>query len=385
MMNKKKISAIALISVLAIGTIIWGRSGHLLSFAAQKETTPQASDKSISVRVLTAKTELRTASTSYKATLEPAQEGIVSAQRSGKVVQINFENGKHASQGEVLIRLDDRDAKIQIQVSEAQLALAKATLQKAQTGLNTIQLSYNRTAALFQQGAVSQSELDAITSSLKIGQADVQSAEAGVQSYSASVDAQKTALDNTIIRAPISGIMDSKNVNLGQQVTPEIQLGKIKDVSSVDASIEIDQANITTVQLGQKAQVRLSETSDTYFDGLVNSIDPSADPSSRVFKAKVRVSNASGSLHPGVFSWVRLESVNPVPTLTLPVEVVTGKDGAYFVFVNEKGIAHRHLVLVGDVYNNRVEIKSGIPVGAQVITTNLNTIQDGDSVKVTAE
>lgn len=384
-MNKKNKILIGMAIVALLGGGMALKGGLIGSNQAGKDLAVPIKAKAVSVQVIKPLQEQRKVGMSYKATLEPFQEALVSSQVNGKVVQVYFENGKTVSAGTPLIQIDDRDAKTQLKIAIAQLEASKATLKKIEAGLKNTKNNYDRTRELFGQGAVSKVELDNAQSALDMLMADIASAKAGIETAKGNVESRQTALSNMTIRASIGGIMDGKTVKMGQSVSPEGLLGKIKNVSNIDAVFELDQDVLADVKIGQMAQLRLQGTDNKVYEGVVSSVDLSADPSSRVFKAKVRISNPKGELRPGVFAWVDLKSDRLTKVMTLPVELVSGKEGAYSVFVNEKGIARKKMIMLGEVADNRVEIKAGISATDEIIITNLSTLQDGDAVTLTTK
>lgn len=385
MFKNKKVVTAAVVAGLLGGMFLLDKSDLLTAFAAPKGTEAVLPQTQVTVQTVQAKEELRNHSAAYKATLEPAEQALVSAQTSGKVVRILFESGTAVSQNMPLVMLDDRDARSMLQVAQGQLESAKAGLMKAETSLASTVLSYDRINALYQQGAASKAEYDSAQSALNMVKADTASARAAVQAAMGTLEARKTALDNTIIRSPLSGIAAGKNVSLGQQVTPEAVLAKVMQVTAVDAVFEVDQEAVGALRVGQEAELKLQKTSNETFTGMIRTVDIAADPASRVFTVRVRIDNPQQLLRPGVFGWVLLASDKPLPVLTLPIEAVTGKEGEYSVFTADSGVARRNAVQLGEVADNRVEILSGITAGSRVILTNLNTLQDGDSVTVSAE
>ncbi|SDH85187.1 efflux RND transporter periplasmic adaptor subunit [Desulfosporosinus hippei] len=388
-MSKKRIILLVIIVVIFIGGVaLFNRYGAQSIFAAKENESvePDTSDK-VAVEVISPKVASENEGLYYKATLEAEQEGIVSSKNSGKVISILFDDGKQVTQGEALIILDDQDIVNQIKSAESQLEVSKAALQKTEASLENTQRSYDRTKTLAEQGVVAQAELENAETSLKIIKADVASSQAAIQATQTTIDNLKTTLADMTIRAPITGIMDGKNVNIGQFLSPGNVLGKVKDISLIDAVIEIDQALIQTIKIGQKAKVKLNEDDSESYEGVVKSITPSADPSSRSFKVKVQLNNETLSLRPGVFAKVRLmvEDDGKGQNFVIPVGLITGKEGNYFVYINDNGIVKKRAVTVGDLVNNQAEIKAGLQGNESIISTNLNMLQEGDEITVGSE
>lgn len=385
MFRNKQVAIAAVVITLMGGGLLLGKSGLITSLAAPAAPEAASQKRQLTVETTTAVSEMKKPTAVFKTTLEPSEEALISAQMNGKVLRILFDNGTAVSAGAPLIQLDDRDARSQLLVAQGQLESARAALIRMETSLANTQISYDRVAALYQQGAISKAEYDNALTALNLMKADAASARAGVQSAQGALEARQIVLDNTVIRAPLAGIVDAKQVTLGQQVTPEAVLARVMQTSSIDAVFEVDQEAVGSLAVGQTAELRLQKDASQSFAGSISAIGLAADPASRVFKVRVEIPNPEGALRPGVFGWVAIEATEAVPVITLPVEAITGTDGAYSVFVAENGHAKRLAVLLGELTDNRVEIRSGLSAGAQVILTNLNTLQDGDAITVAVQ
>ena len=386
MSKKRMISVVIIVVILIAGVAIFRRNVFQSTFVAKdnQSVAPVTSNK-VAVEVIRPKEAVQGEGSAFKATLEASQEGIVSSKNSGKVINILFDDGKQVTQGETLAILDDQDIKNQIKSAESQLEVAKASLQKPEASLEDTQRSYDRTKKLVEQGAVAQVELDNAETSLKMIRADIASCQANIQAAQTNIDSLNTTLADMTIRAPITGVMDEKNVSLGQFLNPGSVLGKVKDISSIDAAIEVDQALIKNVKIGQKASVKLNGDDTKTYEGVVKSIDTSADSSSRAFKVKIQLNNEKLSLRPGVSAKVMLKGDAKVQNLAIPVELITGKEGNYSVYINDNGIVKKRAVTVGTLVNNQAEISSGLQGDEAIISTNLNMIQEGDEITVVSE
>ncbi|MHB8126743.1 MAG: efflux RND transporter periplasmic adaptor subunit [Desulfitobacteriaceae bacterium] len=386
MSKKKMISVVIIIIIFIAGIALFrGKIFQATSTAKGDQSKAAVANNKVAVEVIKPKELAQSEGLSYKATLEADQEGIVSSKNSGKVISILFEDGKQVAKGQTLVILDDQDIKNQIKSAESQLEVAKASQQKSEANLENTQRSYDRTKILVEQGALAQVELDNVDTSLKTIKADIASSQANMQAAQTNMDNLNTTLADMTIRAPITGVMDGKNVSLGQYLNPGDVLGKVKDISSIDATIEVDQALIQTVKIGQKASLKLNKDDTDTYEGVVKSINTSADSSSRAFKVKIQLANEKSSLRPGVSAKVMLMDDAKAQNFAIPVALITGKEGNYSVYINDNGIVKKRAVTVGTLVNNQAEIKSGLQGDEAIISTNLNMIQEGAEITVVSE
>ncbi|AET68397.1 RND family efflux transporter, MFP subunit [Desulfosporosinus orientis DSM 765] len=385
-MSKKRVVLGLIIVIIFIGGVAFFHEFGSLSINAAKDKGSAAAVTSnkVAVKVITPKEAAQSDGSYYKATIEADQEGIVSSKNSGKVISVLFDDGKQVTQGEPLVQLDDQDTKNQIKTAESQLEVSKAAMLKTEANLESSQRSYDRIKTLVEQGAVAQVELENAETSLKMVKADEASCQAAIQAAQTTIDNLQTTLADMVVRAPISGVMDGKNVSVGQFLTPGNVLGTVKDIALIDASIEVDQALIQNITIEQKATVKLNED-DTAYEGVVKSITPSADPSSRAFKVKIQLNNENLSLRPGVFAKVMLTDDTKTQSFVIPVSVIIGNEGNYYVYINDNGVVKKQTVTVGNLANNQAEIKSGLKGNESIISTNLNMLQEGDEITVVSE
>ncbi|MDQ7096546.1 efflux RND transporter periplasmic adaptor subunit [Desulfosporosinus sp. PR] len=376
MKKGKKIVAYCAVILIAFAGIRVYRSIGAVS------PKPTIVNKKTSVQVqATEKAEIISGIT-YNATLEPYEEGIVSSMISGQVVQILFSNSDSVSKGQTLVVLDDKDLRNQLEVAEMTVQKDEITVQKMEASWESSQRDYDRTRALFENGAISKADYENAETSLKLAKANLESEKVTLESEKVTLQSINNSLENCIIRAPISGVMDDKSVNLGQITSPGPILAKVKNISLLYAVVQVEQENVNNLKLGQKAIINNGNDS---IEGVVKSIDVSADPSVRALNCKILVDNKHKLLHPGDYAKVEIPNEQKIQTMTIPLEALAGDEGNYYIFVNDKGVARRRSVTIGDTTQNRVEIKSGVLYGDSVICTNVNTLQDGDEITVVSE
>ena len=393
-LTKRSVTMIVVLLVLTVSAT------EVVAFLGKKETAVAvAAPNEVSVKVSVAKNTLKNATASYKATLVASQEGIVSGKVGGKVVQVMFENGKYVSQGDPLIKLDDQEIRNNIASSQAKLKASESQLVSSQTGLQKIQLSvedavrtYDRTKKLFDGGAISKVELESAETTLRNAKIDLETEKANIETEKANLITDQIdlknlteSLTNTTITAPITGILDEKSVSLGQYANIGVVLAKVKALSPIYAVIEVDQNDMSSLKVGQSAKVKVGSNGVKDYDGIIKSIEASADTTSRVFKCKVEVANPDQALKPGIYANVDIEADQTSEVIAVTTDALSGNPGNYTVFVNDQGVARKRIVSIGQITKGLVEIKDGVKNGDSVIITNVNTLQDGDAVSVVME
>lgn len=391
---KRKLPFIIGIVILLVCAVVFG--GKMLNKPA-KTTVTTPVKKEIAISVIKPEVTEMTTVIAYKATIEPIRYALVSPKVSGKVKDVLFENGKKVSKNDPLILLDDQDIQLQLKSArnglksvQNQLKIAQIGLAKPKANIETMQKNYDQAKMLFDMGELSQFDLDNSATALNLAKQDYESAKLSIESLKINIETTKisieqlnTSLANTIIRAPISGVMDEKNVEIGQFVAVGGPvLGKVKDVSDVFAVMQVDESDLQYIKVGNMVSVKLSGDEKMAFAGTITLIDPSANADSRAFSCKVKINNAEKKLLPGNYVMVSANSDMKKKVAVIPVKALMGTEDGYFVYRVVNGAAKKTMVTTGEIIQNKVQIITGISLEDQVITSNLNQIQGGDAVKV---
>jgi len=359
---KWKLWLIPLAALLAFGLLkggdIWGQK--------KGEELPPVHVQTVSVEEVAKVKKENTLS--LTGTLEAFSDATVSAKVPGRVSGVLVENGAAVAAGQPLVSLESTEF-------ENQLAINRATLQKAEANLSSVRTNHVRFKELYAGGAVSKKEFEDLETALKVAEADVASAEAAVANAGDS-------LSNTTIASPLNGVVADRNVTPGQVVSPGVPLMTVKDLSSVYVLVNIEQKDLAVIKPGLRANVTVDTYGDRKFTGVVEIINPVAEESARVFKTKIRVDNPGRLLKPGMFAKVEIKTGEAEEVLAVPMNALVDKQGMYFVFVAEGDTARRRQVEIGRVIDQRVEIKSGLDPGQRVVVTNVNKLKDQDKINI---
>jgi RND family efflux transporter MFP subunit len=305
----------------------------------------------------------------FKSTFEPSEEGIVSGSMPGKAVRILFKNGDYVTQGQVLVSLDDMDY-------QNQMKSLRVNLKKAQMAVDAATKNLSRTNELYSAGASTSVEIDNLQRTLDLAKLDR-------EAISISMSNLNDTISNTIIKAPISGVIDEKAISRGQYVSPGMVLAKVKNVSMLNAIIQVEQNGLKDIRVGQAATVSV-DGFDGLFKGVVDSKGVSANEQSRATSFKVRVDNSRGQLKPGLYGVVEIKS-GMINVMEVPLKALGGTEENYYVFLNRGGKVNKASVKIGDIGGDKADVLSGIGVDDEVIVSNLNTLQEGDRITVSGK
>ena len=389
MKKVKKIVIFAVVIVAVIGAIVVKNN---LSANKNANVAVVVSKKAVEVQKV--KSVQKNSSDTYKANLEASEQGIINSKISARVISVSVENGQYVNAGDTIVTLDAQDiqnniraSESQLKVTEQQLNSAQVSLKKLKTNLDDATRNYDRQKTLYEKGGISKADFEAAEKTFNNAQADYETGNVTIETSKANIEVQKISianlqdnLNNTVIKSPISGVISDKSVNIGQMASQGTALAKVNNISSVYATIQVQQDKINNLKIGQAATITLDGSDQTY-SGILQNIDLSADATSRVFNCKIKIDNSNNILHPGVFAKVDLISDQKIEIINAPINALVGSEGNYSVFINDNGVAKKQKVTIGETDENNVQITSGIKDGDEIICTNTSTLQDGNEVE----
>jgi len=286
----------------------------------------------------------------------------------------NVDEGDFVNRGTVLAVVQQQDYEDKLQQGKAQLARADAEYQKAK-------LSYDRTSALYSTKSATKPDMDS-------AQAQLDSTTASVSTAKAQLSEAQVALGYCQLRAPFSGWIVKRTVDVGSLVGPATNGFTISDLRSVKAVFGLPDTMVGKIKRGQVVQMSTDSVSEP-FSGRVTAISTSADAKSRVYSVEVSIPNATNKLKAGMIATLGLggEALSE-PVTGVPLDAVVHdprRPDGYAVMVAEghgdSTFARLRPVELGKPYGNMVAVTNGVSTNDTVITTGVNLLKDGDVVR----
>ncbi|MEX2271063.1 MAG: efflux RND transporter periplasmic adaptor subunit [Vicinamibacterales bacterium] len=301
--------------------------------------------------------------------LAPAREATARAEVGGSITALNVEEGRAVSRGAVVGRIEARD--LQSAVASAQTSVASA-----QTALTIATTEAARVASLVKGGAMAQRDLDMANNGVATARAQLAAAQARLTSA-------QQQMSDTLLRAPISGIVASRMANAGDVVAPGTPLFTVIDPSSMrlEASVPSDQLALLRVTAPVEFSVR--GYPGQAFTGRIERISPAADPVTRQVSIFVTIPNTGGRLIGGLFAEGRVNS-EAHRALVVPLGALDESGPTPTVSRIRDNTVERVQVKVGARDNERdlVEIASGLNDGDQVLVGAVKAIAAGTTIEV---
>lgn len=303
--------------------------------------------------------------------------GYVAPKGQGGLVRaIYVKVGQRVGAGQLVVKLDDalqRQSLIAAQQSTGQL---KARLAQAQT-------VYERVNNLWKQGIGA--EINVINA-----KADVDALAAQLRAAEAQVAQAAEALDMTNVRAGMSGVVEEVNVRVGEMFTGANQMGGqivIVNNSALKAEVPVPDNYVARVKKGDKVLVVVAETGQPAFPSVISVVGASINPTTRSFMTEAKLPSHP-LLKANQTAVMKILDYEKKGTVVIPVNIVQSDDKGKYVYVMEKSgdkwVARKKMVEVGEVYEGRTEIRSGLTGGELLITEGYQSVFDGQAVTVAA-
>lgn len=303
--------------------------------------------------------------------IAPVKGVALSNDLPGVVTKINFESGDIVKQGQILVELDTS-------VERAQLASANVHHDLAVVNVN-------RSRALIKENVISQSQVDSDEATAK----------------SAATDAASLAatINRKIVRAPFTGRLGIREVNLGQYLNPGTQLSVLQAIGAVFVDFSLPQQQVTTMKVGLPVKVKIEDSSLPVMDGQIAAVDPTIDSTTRMIKVRATVPNPDEKLSPGMFADVAVVLPDQGEVVTIPLTAVVHASFGDSVFIIEdkkpdspgakttpdgKIIknARQQFIRIGEARGDFVAIADGLKAGQEVVSAGAFKLRNNSPVLV---
>jgi membrane fusion protein, multidrug efflux system len=287
----------------------------------------------------------------------------VSADLPGVVDRIAFESSQSVRDGDVLAVLDTRQERAQLAAAEAQRDLAR--------------INFERMRGLLDERVVSQAEFDR--------------AQADERQTDARVGEIRAAIDRKTIKAPFSGILGIRKVNLGQYLSGGDALVTLQSLNPIYVNFGMPQQALAQIKTGRRVRVTVEGLGSVEFAGPITAIDSVVDESTRNVQAQATLENPGGKLRPGMFVQTAVPVGAAAAVVSLPASAIQHAPYGDSVFIvgdlkDPKGQSYRgvrqQFVKLGGARGDQIAITSGLKPGDEVVTSGVFKLRNGAAVLV---
>ena len=305
-------------------------------------------------------------------TVVASQGTRISSESGGLVAKVHFESGAQVKRGDLLVTLSAGSEQADLARLQSQATLAKSELSRLQR--------------LYKLEAISKSEFDR--------------AETDFRATQSAADGQRAKLAQKQIRAPFSGQLGIRQVDVGQYMQAGETMVTLQQLDPVYIDFTLPEKDILLVDVGQSVKVTLDGQNDRVFEGVVSAIEPQVDVQTRNFKVRANVANADRSLRPGQFARAEIALPDVRKVVAIPLTSVSYNPYGNSVYVIVKApkkaaaegeeataeksedelVVRRRFIKTGEARGDMVEVTEGVNAGDEVATSGLLKLQNDAKV-----
>jgi membrane fusion protein (multidrug efflux system) len=316
-----------------------------------------------SVTTVVAKSETWPSTLDVIGTTAAIQGVTVSADLPGAVARINFESGQSVHAGDVLVELDTREERAQLAAAESDRDLAK--------------INYDRDQELVKEGVVAQTQSD--------------NSSAQQKSTDAKVGEIKATIERKTIRAPFSGVLGIRQINLGQYLAAGAAIVSLQALNPIYVNFGVPQQQSSLVKTGRILELTSDDLPGVEFKGRVTAIDSVVNEATRNLQVQATLPNPGGKLRPGMFVQVQLglgASRNVIPLPASAINYAPYGDSVFVVtdLKDPKGKSYRgvrqQFVKVQGSRGDQVGVISGVTPGEEIVSSGVFKLRNGAAVQV---
>ena len=349
--------SVTFVVLAALGFVKFKQFQAAAGQAAAFQPPPEA------VTTIVAKQEHWPAALTVIGTTAAVQGVTVSADLPGIVARISFQSGRAVREGEVLVELDTRQEQAQLTAAEAQRDLA--------------QVNFERMKGLVVDGAISKADFDR--------------ADAEQKQTIARVGEIRATIARKTIRAPFSGILGIRQVNLGQYLSAGDPIVPLQSLHPIYVNFGVPQQDTSRVRLGGALHVRAEDAGGAEFNGRITAVDSVVNQETRNVQVQATVPNPDGKLRPGMFVQTNVRTGAAQNIVALPASAINYAPFGDSVFIvgdmkGPNGEAYRgvrqQFVKLGAARGDQIAVVSGIKPGDEVVTSGVFKLRNGAAVQI---
>jgi RND family efflux transporter MFP subunit len=331
----------------------------------------------------------------------PRRRATIAAKITARVTAMYAEEGMRVKEGDILARLDDSDAQVRLNSAKADRDAAAAAIQDLQVNLRNAEIELHRAQSLQKDGVASQEALDTASTTADSLKARIDLAKEQVNAAQAKIAVAQQDVDNCIVRAPFTGLVVSKDAQVGEMVSPvsagggftRTGIATVVDMNSLEIEVDVNESYIARVVDGQPVTATLDAYPDWQIPSKVRTIIPTADREKATVKVRISFDHLDPRILPDMGVKVAFlddshkdearaaDSKGPTPIL-VPDTAIVQEDGKSVVFLLREDKVERRAVRLGPARGSEATIVAGLADGDSVVTKPPAGLRDGQEVEL---
>lgn len=366
----------------------------------------KAGEDNVTVNKATTHTGKLTGGTVVSGKLEALSSANVVPKMAGKVASIPVDVGSEVAEGNLLVSLDAADLSALVDLSAAQLDKARnsdlptqknqaeLTLANAESSFKTAEADYQRNKQLRDSSVISKQQFEQSEKTYVQAKAAYEAAQNSldilvnatipetIRQSEAQLNKARADFANSVIKAPIGGIVTARNINPGEMASPTQPVVTIVNLDTVVVQANVNENQVNGLKVGQEVRVKISSVQEEPLKGTITNIALAANSSTKVYPVKVQIPNPGHTLKPGMFAEVYLDTKDDEAGIVIPREALTKVDDKNFVWVISNDQVSKREVVPGQSDGKNVIIKSGLKEVEDVAVTNIDALKEGTKVSI---
>lgn len=303
---------------------------------------------------------------------------MIASKVMGTVTSVKVKEGDRVEAGELLLTIDSQEVLARVEGAQAGYREAVKGVEQARQNRLLMDNTYERYRRLFQQGAISQQDMDRVENQKRVANLELERMEAGRSRAQAGLSEAQIIYAFTQITSPVRGIVTGKKVDEGSMAVPGVTLLVVEDTSSYQMEADVDERLNGKLSLGMKVEGTV-DSAGRRVQGIITEIAPAIDPSSRKFHIKMSLEGeglTSGQYVRVQFPGDRREM------LIVPQGAIIEKGQLTGLYtVDASGVVAYRVVRLGKNYEQGVEVLSGLNPGDTILVEGVNRAVDGGLLK----
>jgi len=347
-----KITLIIVVSLLVAGGIVYKLADNYKKINAKKTEESSKENFVIPVNVMTVEPKELNTTLVKTGNLIPFEEADIMAAAPGQITSLKFDLGTKVTEGQIIGKTDTR--------------LKELGLESSELALKKLETDYNRYKELYEGGGVTEVNFKDI--------------EYNYNNTKIQVEQTRKQLADAMIKAPVSGTVVAKNVEVGEYANPGNPLGTVVNISKLKINVKVSEGDVYSLTVGMAVKVTSSLFPGEVWKGIVRFVSPKGDAAHN-YTVEVVIDNPNAKLKAGTFVYVDFsretnESIIQIPRSALPESVKNP-----YVYLNVNGRAIRRTITPGRELGDYVEVLGGLKTGEQVIVNGQINLRDSTAIQ----
>ncbi len=375
--TKRKVAALTLGSFLLMS---------MMSGCGSKDTTQEETVATVPVEAETVQVQNFDKVITLGGLTEAESTVSVIPKVSGmeQIVSCNVQVGDKVTAGQVLAQLDNESTQLNVNGAQIGVTNAQNNIATAQQSYENAVTNYNNGLALFEIGAISQTDLDQLKLAKESAESQMNAAQIGVSSAQNSLASAQLALDYATITAPISGTVTMVNADVGSYATASSPMFTIANVDTLEISTGINEQNVSKIRMGQEVLLKVNSVSDQWFSGNITEISSVMDSQTKNYPIKISFANQDAAMTAGMYAEINVIVDHADNAVVIPVDAITYKGAVPVAYVVQPdGSVKAVNLTLGINDGHNYVVLEGLKAGDQIVVKGASDLVDGELVTVT--